>query len=219
MFRGSSLSLLYNLLKDSSTPAYRSGTIDYSTLYGKRDDSVDVDRVARPSLPPVKDPSYLELARIALCYYVAKADGVSADEQAILDEMCKKLIDDPNTNPDYRYELRMILADKGKSFSNVRRYLNRIDPKELSQFKADVIRIAETTNGITENEKKALSVFYEYIASQNRSTVDDDGNEKAARTRIVSLKCQSCGASLELGENQTLAYCPYCGSNHLIDMK
>ena len=161
----------------------------------------------------------IALARIALCYYIAKADQVKPDEQEKIDQMCEELLNDPEMNPDYRYELRMILADKGKSFSNVRRYLNRIDPKELSQFKADVIRIAETTNGITENEKKALSVFYEYMASQNSSPVDDDGNEKAARTRIVSLKCQSCGASLEVGADQTLAYCPYCGSNHLIDMR
>ncbi len=216
---GSHVSLLFNLLRDSRVDSCRDTMADFNSLYKKRNDSVDDDRVARPNLPPVTDPSYLELARIALCYYVAKADGVSPEEQAILDDMCTRLIDDPNTNPDYRYELRMILADKGKSFSNVRRYLNRIDPKELSQFKADVIRIAETTNGITENEKKALSVFYEYIASQNRSPVDDDGNEKAARTRIVSLKCQSCGASLEVGADQTLAYCPYCGSNHLIDKK
>lgn len=33
---------------------------------------------------------------------------------------------------------------------------------------------------------------------------------------IISLKCQSCGATLEINENQTVCFCSYCGNKHLI---
>ena len=89
------------------------------------DHSMD-DLVSKPSLPTIKDPSYIQLVRIALCYYIAKADQVKPDEQEKIDQRCEELLNDPEMNPDYRYELRMILADKGTSFNNVRRYLNRI---------------------------------------------------------------------------------------------
>ncbi len=176
------------------------------------------DSPIKQTLPPVTDPSYIELVRIALCYYIAKVDGVSPDEQAIIDEMCEKLLDNPDTNPDYRTELRLILADKGTSFGNVRRYLNRIAPDDLEQFKADVIRIAEATDGITDNERKALAVFQNYIASTKKPVEDDwEGLNTGRRTRIVALKCESCGANLEIDTLKEQALCPYCGSNHLIE--
>jgi DNA-directed RNA polymerase subunit RPC12/RpoP len=35
--------------------------------------------------------------------------------------------------------------------------------------------------------------------------------------KIVPLKCQNCGASIELSVEKTVAFCPYCGIKMLID--
>ncbi len=209
-------SSLYNsLLRGGYT--YPTETNLYSELKKTREAYRD-EPVAEPKLAPVKDPSYIELVRIALCYYIAKADGVSPDEQAVIDEMCSNLLSNPDTNPDYKAELRMILADKGTSFSNVRRYLRRVDPEELDQFKEDLIHIAETTDGITENEMKALTVFRDYVNSQKKVDPDDLMGARTEAPKIISLKCQSCGASLQVNPVRSVACCPYCGSGHLISM-
>lgn len=35
-------------------------------------------------------------------------------------------------------------------------------------------------------------------------------------TKIITLKCESCGADLELTVNKDFAFCPYCGTKILI---
>lgn len=216
-----SFSVLHRLMGSSyeRTRDARALNSDWIDLgYGKKNVSRDDDDcIIRPSLPTIKDPSYIELVRIALCYYIAKADGVSEDEQALIDGMCTELLENPDTNPDYRTELRMILADKGTNFANVRRYLNRVPNEELESFKADVMRIAETTDGITENEKQAIKIFQNYLDDKMSFAEEEMDKMKPGKTHIVSLKCASCGANLELTTDRESAYCTYCGSNHLIE--
>lgn len=35
-------------------------------------------------------------------------------------------------------------------------------------------------------------------------------------TRLITLKCESCGADLELNVSKDFAFCPYCGTKILI---
>ena len=67
----------------------------------------------------------------------------------------------------------MILRDKGTYFTNVKRYLNRIEPEVLDSFMDDMVRIADTTNGITETEKKAINDFQEFI-NERKKIADED---------------------------------------------
>ena len=63
-------SSLYNsLLRGGYT--YPTETNLYSELKKTREAYRD-EPVAEPKLAPVKDPSYIELVRIALCYYIAR---------------------------------------------------------------------------------------------------------------------------------------------------
>lgn len=179
------------------------------------DHSMD-DLVSKPSLPTIKDPSYIQLVRIALCYYIAKADQVKPDEQEKIDQMCEELLNDPEMNPDYRYELRMILADKGTSFNNVRRYLNRIEAKELENFWKDVMAMAEMSGEITDNERKALLVYESYVKERMDMEKMPDVRPVTGKPRVVSLTCKRCSAVLEVNANLTTAFCPYCGTKHII---
>ena len=181
----------------------------------RRSHSAD-DAVSKASLPKMKDPSYIELCRIALCYFIAKADGVSPEEQAKIDAMCEQFLSDPNCSADFRSELRMILADKGTSFSNLRRYLNRIETEEIRRFMDDVRNIAETSDGITEKEKKAILIFMDYLDERKTEDGDDALERLTGKPSVISLKCESCGSNLNVTADKQIASCPYCGSSHLI---
>lgn len=37
-------------------------------------------------------------------------------------------------------------------------------------------------------------------------------------TNIIHLKCQNCGAALDLDMDNLIAYCPYCGRKLLFDI-
>jgi len=195
----------------------RSLNSDWIQYPGKvKESSVQEECFSREALSSIEDPSYVELARIALCYYVAKADGVSSEEQGVIDEMCRALLENPNTSQDYRVELRMILADRGTSFANVKRYLNRVPSEELESFKADMIRIAETSDGISENERKALNLFQDYINGTKTPEENTVSAQRSKLPRFLTLKCEDCGASAEIDTYKDSMICPYCGSDHVV---
>ena len=177
-------------------------------------DSMD-NLVSRPALTPIKDPSYVQLVRIALCYYIAKADQIQPEEQAKIDAMCEDLLNNPEMNPDYRTELRMILADRGTSFNNVRRYLNRIDPSDLEAFWKDVNEMAEISDGISDNERKALLVYESYV-NERMAALRMPGSKGSGKPNIISLTCKRCSAVLDVNANLSTAFCPYCGTKHII---
>ena len=190
----------------------------YEKINRERDGHSMDDLVSRPSLPTINDPAYIQLVRIALCYYIAKADQVKPEEQQLIDEMCEVLLSDPKASQDYRCELRMILADKGTNFSNLRRYLNRVEPKELEAFWTDVMRIAEANGDISEDERKALLVYESYVKERTKQLgiAGPAGKKSGGQVHIISLKCKSCAAILEVNSDLTTAFCPYCGTKHII---
>ena len=177
-------------------------------------DSMD-NLVSRPALTPIKDPSYVQLVRIALCYYIAKADQIQPEEQAKIDAMCEDLLNNPEMNSDYRTELRMILADRGTSFNNVRRYLNRIDPSDLEAFWKDVNEMAEAADGVSDNERKALLVYESYV-NERMVALRMPGSNGSGKPNIISLTCKRCSAVLDVNANLSTAFCPYCGTKHII---
>ena len=200
-----------NSLRHDQYLATLTGNNEVKKSSGSRDDAV-----AKSSLPKVKDPSYIELCRIALCYFIAKADGVSQEEQAKIDAMCEQFLSNPQSSSDFRAELRMILADKGTSFSNLRRYLNRIETEEIRRFMDDVRNIAETSDGITEKEKKAILIFMDYLDERKTEDGDDALERLTGKPSVISLKCESCGSNLNVTSDKQIASCPYCGSSLLI---
>ena len=177
-------------------------------------DSMD-NLVSRPALTPIKDPSYVQLVRIALCYYIAKADQIQPEEQAKIDAMCEDLLNNPEMNSDYRTELRMILADRGTSFNNVRRYLNRIDPSDLEAFWKDVNEMAEAADCVSDNERKALLVYESYV-NERMAALRMPGSNGSGKPNIISLTCKRCSAVLDVNANLSTAFCPYCGTKHII---
>ena len=159
----------------------------------------------------------IALARIALCYYIAKADGViSPEEQMDLDYMCSSLMNNPNASASFRNELQQIVTDRTSNFMTVEKYLNRLDANTLSTLQADAQRIAELTDGVTENERKAMSVFQNYVYGKQGFPGGNMNGQFAGAARIVSLKCSGCGADLQINTSHTETFCPYCGTRQII---
>lgn len=157
------------------------------------------------------------LARIALCYYIAKADGyISPDEQRDLDYMCSSLLNNPNASASFRTELQKIASDTSTSFLTVEKYLNNLSLDTLNQLQADVQRVAEITDGVTENERKAMMVFQNYIYGKQGFPGGNMNAQFAGTARVVSLKCSGCGADLEINDSRTETFCPYCGTKQII---
>ncbi|MBP5491217.1 MAG: hypothetical protein J6Y08_00030 [Clostridiales bacterium] len=171
--------------------------------------------IAKRPLVAIKDPSYLELVRIALCYHIAKVDGVSEDEMQIIDEMCRELLNNPNGGSQFRVELNMILSDRGTDFESLKRYLVRIEPDVLEAFKDDMIQIADTTDGITENERNAINMFQEFV-DERKKVVGEKPKEEvpveasvATETEKPIIICGVCGAQMEIDGDT--AFCNECG--------
>ncbi|MBR2749996.1 MAG: TFIIB-type zinc ribbon-containing protein [Clostridiales bacterium] len=159
----------------------------------------------------------IALARIALCYYIAKSDGyISPDEQRDLDYMCSSLLNNPNASPSFRSELQKIASDTSTSFLSVEKYLNNLNLDTLNQLQADMQRIAEITDGVTENERKAMMVFQNYIYGKQGFPGGNMNEQFAGRARVVTLKCPGCGATQEINDSRTETYCPYCGTKQVI---
>lgn len=159
----------------------------------------------------------IALARVALCYYIAKADGaISPEEQMDLDYMCSSLMNNPNASQSFRSELQSIMADRTTNFMNVEKYLNQLNVQTLTALQADMQRVAALSGGITENERKAMSVFQNYIYGKQGFPGSNMNEQFAGRANVISLKCSGCAADLEVNTSQTETYCPYCGSRQLI---
>ena len=159
----------------------------------------------------------IALARIALCYYIAKADGsISPEEQTDLDYMCSSLMNNPNASSTFRSELQSIVNDRSTSFMNVEKYLNRLDPNTLSSLEADARRIAELSGGVSDTESKALSVFQNYVYGKQGFPGSNMNEQFAGKARVINLKCSGCAADLEINPSMTETYCPYCGSRQII---
>jgi len=159
----------------------------------------------------------IALARIALCYYIAKSDGrISPEEQMDLDYMCSSLMNNPNASSNFRNELQSIVNDRSMNFMNVEKYLNRLDVNTLNLLLADAQRIAELTDGVTENERKAMTVFQNYIYGKQGFPGGNMNAQFAGTARVINLKCTGCGADLQINDSRTETYCPYCGSKQII---
>lgn len=159
----------------------------------------------------------IALARVALCYYIAKADGsISPEEQMDLDYMCSSLLNNPNASQSFRNTLQAIASNRSTSFMSVEKYLDRLDVNSLNMLLADAQHIAELTDGVTENERKAMSVFQNYIYGKQGFPGGNMNAQFAGTARVVNLKCTGCGADLEINSTKTETFCPYCGSKQII---
>lgn len=144
------------------------------------------------------------LAKIAICYYIARADGsVGREEQLVLDNALSGVINDNRIPQYFRDELVKIANDSGNSFLFIEQYLNRVSPELLVSFLEDARAIASADNKISIDEQKALNVFEKYLEGKTGRTFFS--------STTIDTRCESCGATMKIEPSTSQITCPYCG--------
>ncbi|MCQ2535156.1 MAG: TerB family tellurite resistance protein [Clostridia bacterium] len=144
------------------------------------------------------------LAKIAICYYIARADGsIGRAEQMVLDNALSGVLNDNRIPQSFRDELVKIANDSGNSFLFVEQYLNKVKPELLVSFLEDARAIASADNRISVDEQKALNVFEKYLEGKTGRTFF------AGST--IDTRCDNCGATMKINPDVSQINCPYCG--------
>lgn len=166
---------------------------------------------------PVSDPySDAMIAKFAICYYVAKADGyVSPAEQMELDTIANELLSNSNISERARNEMTRIMNKNSISFSEVEAYLRKVESQTLISFAVDVDNIVKASEGVTLEEEKAVDIFKKYV--ERKTGCSFEVYEKPVKPTEVNLKCDCCNGTMELDSTLLKAVCPYCGSAKIID--
>lgn len=146
------------------------------------------------------------LAKIAICYYIAKSDGVlSREEQMALDGVVGAILNTPSLPQYYRNEIKKISEDKTNSFLFTEQYLNNVNSDVLISFLDTAKAIATADNQLSTYEQQALSVFEKYLSGKTGRSFE---SEKSA----VDTKCECCGGIMKADYSTMKLNCPYCGN-------
>lgn len=168
---------------------------------------------SRPARNPYQDAM---IGKVAVCYYVAKADGyISPAEQMEIDAIASELLSNSSFTPEAKHEFEKITHMQTISFSVVESYLSRVDSNTLVSFAKDVENIANASEGVLPAEAKAIDVFEKYVTAKTGYTFEKKKEEK--KVTEVNLTCECCNGTMELDETYLKAVCPYCGAAKIID--
>lgn len=103
------------------------------------------------------------LARVAVSYYIARADGkITESELRILNEKTGQIINNPDIPNPIKKEAKSIASNKNINSEIVISYLEKLNELTLASIMFDVTTIAEV-EGINEKEQEAISLIEEYI--------------------------------------------------------
>lgn len=156
------------------------------------------------------------LAKLALCYYIAKADGyISPAEQMEIDSVASELLSNPGISPMTKKEMEKFMSMPSISFAHVEKHLNVVDSSTLISFANDVNAIAKASEGVQPAEAKAIEIFEKYVTSKTGYTFEKKAEEQ--KVTQVNLTCDCCNGTMELDATMLKATCPYCGSAKIID--
>lgn len=155
------------------------------------------------------------LGKLALCYYLARIDGIiSVDEKIELDKIAAGIMSDASIPASEKGKVSAIMNDQAISFITVTSYLDKAEPSALISFVNDIDNIARL-GGVTVQEKKVIGMFKDYVARKTGySFAREDDNVVS-----VDLTCPNCSGQMELDSTMLRANCPFCGSSKIIDAK
>ena len=155
------------------------------------------------------------LGKIAVCCYIAQADGVvSPEEKMEIDAVATSILADPRLSEENKKKVRDIVRCTNISFSQVEGILSKADSGPLISFVNDIERIARTNGGITALEQKAIRTFKEYVSKRTGYSFPD---EVAPDLKSVDLTCTHCGGLMDVDSSMLKATCMYCGASKIID--
>ena len=175
--------------------------------------------VSQPTLTPIKDPSYVQLVRIALCYYIAKADQIQPEEQAKIDAMCEDLLNNPEMNPEAAAGSpaesghKELTERPAGPEAAVVLYVSQNPESEAFHTIRDAIRHAEEHSGHPIVIQIAPGIYREHLVIRTKgltlrgetrenveaSCIPDEGKEKEAAASSLRNEVRITGSRLPRG--------------------
>lgn len=104
------------------------------------------------------------LATVALSYYIARCDGsISYEEQMEIDYDLDAIQKNKDIPDAIKKELYDISQNVSISFEDVKSYLDNVSNETLTGLRDDIDEIAVASNGINDDERKAIQKFDNYL--------------------------------------------------------
>lgn len=155
----------------------------------------------------------LLLARLAVSYYIARANGELSDEERnelgrLTNEVLRGRI-----TPDERMraEVRRINTSDDSSFVFVEKYLQPIPQGELVTLLSVAEAVASSDSEITPEEEEAMNKLRDYVS--DRTGKDFTANNFDEKDLI----CQSCGGHMDVSDGGGMLVCPFCGTTRVVN--
>lgn len=120
------------------------------------------------------------LAKLAIAYYVAQADGkVSKEETNKINNAVGILVSRNNFPQKIQNEINKITNNSNLTFEDVSKYLDKVSLNKLNEFDESLYQIASNTSNVSYKEKAAINEFEDYILNRaNKKLIknEDDKN-------------------------------------------
>ena len=151
------------------------------------------------------------LAKFALCYYIASADGIiSSEETGLIDGAIDEICSNEYISSDFRRELNKVKTN-GQNPSVLIAYLDKVDNETISSFSGVLEDIANSDNQISDAEKEAIEAVKAYVSERSEAGVAVNNN---------LIKCESCGFEFDKTAEDVVRdgdiYCPQCGAVQIL---
>lgn len=154
----------------------------------------------------------LLLAKLAVCFYIANADGEMSDnERNAIGRLVNQILrgEVPPTER-VRTEVLNINKQRDGNFVVCEKYLQPIKSGDLAAYLQVAEELANADEGLSEAENNALNTLREYVS-------DRSGKDfTSADLDDQDLICQSCGGHMELSEGGAMLVCPFCGTTRVV---
>lgn len=154
----------------------------------------------------------LLLAKLAVCYFIANADGELSDEERHeIGRLTNQILRGQNAPTErLKTEVKNINQHQGESFVLVEKYLQPIKNGDLTSYLQIAENIANSNEELSSDEKDAMTRLREYVSDRTgkdftSSDLDD-----------TDLVCQSCGGHMELSDGGGMLVCPFCGTTRVV---
>ncbi len=155
-------------------------------------------------------------AKLAVCSYIAWADGSLAKEEKkdldyiyndLYDRFMDKEYDDYEDFEDEICEtLDEIHDTQNFNFIKLEKYLQNASTESIASFLRLADEIAESDGQVSQEERQCIYKIRKYLS--DRTGKDYTGSREASN---FDMRCPGCYATMEYDQYNNKAVCPYCG--------
>ena len=156
-------------------------------------------------------------AKLAICCYIARADGAVTDaEKRELDMIYNEISQGYANIPEAKMEIPKIYDNVNPDFVFVENYMNAANPEILASFLTLAEAISKSDSNVSEAEDRCMYNIKKYLTDRTGKNYLRNVVLKDATTDLV---CPGCSATMTLNKFNNTLSCPYCGRTRYVEVK